>query len=553
MFRTVWSKTLRQYRVPALCWGCGLAFFLLASLAGYATQVPDAAARASIAQLVQSLRFFGEPVAATTPEGYVTWRIMGMALPVLLSIWTLLAGARLLRGEEERGSMDLLLATPYSRVRLALEKLGALVIALIFIGVLIGVGAIAGEAGAKITVNAGRALLAGLNISLIALFFASLALLLSQFLRNPGAAASWTGGLLALSVLLDGTGRALDNGEWLRRFSPLYYYNANKPLIITYTGKPWSPLVLLALIIIFVLVSVLLFRMRDIGMGALSGWTQQGARKQQTPEQLLARAEHALPNRAIGLQALRAQAVPAFWWLLGLVAYVACTTLVTPAMLKPLQQVTGGSPLLKNMFSGHDIGTNAGFLSFIVFDLASVLVVVFAFNQALHWSSDLERGRMELVFATPRSRVRILLERFAAVLLMVLAAPLLIWLTVMLCAHTVDLSVDGTKVAIAALSILPLELVVAAFVYALAARVHTGIITAIISAYLAIAFVIIEMLQSLLKWPRWTMSLSIFYDYGSPIRDGWNWGALLGMLGVSALLLLIAVVQFRQSDIERGI
>ncbi|MDQ6644772.1 MAG: hypothetical protein M3Y76_10005, partial [Chloroflexota bacterium] len=84
MFRSVWSKTLREYRVPILGWGLGLGLLLLTTLAAYATQVPDATARATLAGVAQSLRFFGDAVAITTPTGYVTFRIMELFLPALL-------------------------------------------------------------------------------------------------------------------------------------------------------------------------------------------------------------------------------------------------------------------------------------------------------------------------------------------------------------------------------------------------------------------------------------------------------------------------------------
>ena len=42
-----------------------------------------------------------------------------------LALWPLLAGSRMLRGEEERGSMDALLSLPRGRVRVALEKAGS--------------------------------------------------------------------------------------------------------------------------------------------------------------------------------------------------------------------------------------------------------------------------------------------------------------------------------------------------------------------------------------------------------------------------------------------
>src|SRR6266496_287134 len=156
MFRSIWSKSLRDYRVPILAWGIGLALLMFV---GYATATtPVLAAFVSIAPLVG---FLGEPVAMLTPAGYITFRYMETTLPLLLSFWTILAGARLLRGEEERGTMDVLLGTPQPRTRLLLEKIGALVLALLLIAVLFALGAVAGEARIEQHADLVGALLAG--------------------------------------------------------------------------------------------------------------------------------------------------------------------------------------------------------------------------------------------------------------------------------------------------------------------------------------------------------------------------------------------------------
>ncbi len=81
MLRSIWTKTLREYRVPILGWGLGLAILVYSQI--YAVALLSLQARQDAAQLAASLRFFGDPVALTTPTGYATWKTMGV-LPVLL-------------------------------------------------------------------------------------------------------------------------------------------------------------------------------------------------------------------------------------------------------------------------------------------------------------------------------------------------------------------------------------------------------------------------------------------------------------------------------------
>jgi ABC-2 type transport system permease protein len=549
MFRSIWSKTLREYCLPALCWGIGLGLILFVTFTAYSSIAQDPASQASFQQLVQTFRFYAEPIAINTPEGFITWRSLGIFVPAMLSIWALLAGARLVRGEEERGSMDLLLSTPASRTRLLLEKIGALVVALLFIAVLTALGVIAGEAQSKIEIRLLPALLCGLNVGLFAFFIAMLALLLSQFLRNRGAAAGWTGGVLVLSVLLDGTGRTVENGAWIQRFSPLFYYNANKPLVASYEGHPWAALLLLGLTLVFIVLSWLLFAWRDIGGMALTFRRKLDTARSRHAQRAMKGASGDLSCRGIALRALRAQLGPAFWWLLGLGGYVAWITALLPSLIGPLQNILAGNPALKVLFS--QTNTNTGLLATVVFQFAPLLSVLFVLTQALTWSNDLDSGRLELVLSTPIARWRLLLERFGALFLFALLAPLLIWGAVSLSTRLVNVSVDNEKIAAAALGILPLEMLIAAFVYAVAARLRSSAILGLVTLYLVLSF-LSEMFISLLKLPDWVMSLSIFHAYGSPATEGWRWGPWGIMLGIALILLIAGIAQFQLADVDRG-
>ena len=60
---------------------------------------------------------------------------------------------------------------------------------------------------------------------------------------------------------------------------------------------------------------------------------------------------------------------------------------------------------------------------------------------ALKWSEDLENGRLELIFSTPQSWTRILLERFGANVLVLLPAPVLTWLAITIGAQLAHLSI----------------------------------------------------------------------------------------------------------------
>ena len=71
MFRTIWSKSLRDYRVAILAWGLGLGLF---AAVDFAESTPTTIA--AFGSLAPLFRFLGDPYAIQTPEGFITWRIM---------------------------------------------------------------------------------------------------------------------------------------------------------------------------------------------------------------------------------------------------------------------------------------------------------------------------------------------------------------------------------------------------------------------------------------------------------------------------------------------
>jgi len=544
MFRSIWSKTLRDYRVPILAWGLGLALLMFV---GFATATaPVLAAFASIAPLVG---FLGDPIAMQTPAGYISFRYMETTLPLLLSFWPILAGARLVRGEEERGTMDVLLAAPRARTRLLLEKIGALVLALLLIAVLFALGAVAGEARIEQHADLVRALLTGLNLSLFAFFFGMVALLLSQFTISRGAAAGGASSLLFLALLLNIAGREV-SGSWLQYLSPFYYYNLNRPLVASFTGTPAGALVLLGPCLLFAAISAVLFARRDIGRAAFV-WQRTPANGKHQAALSLSQAERAVSTRAVSLHSLAASGWSSFWWLLGMMAFCAAILYITPSLAKPFYNVVQQTSWLAQLFFDTPTNTNTGVLGAILYTFLPALVVIFALTLALKWSADLENGRLELVFSTPQARLRVLLERFGTNILLVLLAPVLTWLVLIIGAQLINLNINQGRVLAASFTMLPLALITIGLVYALAGRLRYGAVLGFVTAYLALSY-LEETLEGLVSIPSWIGQVSIFHLYGNPIFGVMDWSHVLGMTGVGIALLLISLVQFRYADIQLG-
>jgi len=143
------------------------------------------AARASLVSLARSFTWIAEPIKVDTPGGYATWKY-GFTI-LVMALWPILVGSRMLRGEEERGSLDMLLSLPRSRGRAVVEKVAALGTALLLMGFLVGVLTAWGGARANAGFSFSDALLFGLNVALVSAVFAAIALLFTVWRNLSGS------------------------------------------------------------------------------------------------------------------------------------------------------------------------------------------------------------------------------------------------------------------------------------------------------------------------------------------------------------------------------
>ncbi len=556
-FRSVFLKTLRDFRIAILGWGAGMGLLMYAVLSAIPSLLETPAERASIFALSGSFSWLAEPIAVDSPGGYATWKY-GFTI-LLIAIWPLLACSRLLRGEEERGSLDVLLSLPCGRGRVALEKLAAVWTALLGMGLIIGLLTFAGGKSASANITMGDALLFGLNLVLICGVFGSIALLISQFTLERRTASGLTGGLLLIFIVLDMVHRVIPNTEWVSQFSPVYYYNLSKPLVPAssygvpssiYGVNPGAMMVLLALSIVLSGAALWLFARRDIGgTVALPAFLR-------LPERAV-RPERALPVNAWSLRSVYTRSLGMIlaatcWWTLGIAGFAGWMIVVVKQIEVKMAPLFASSPILKELITkvgGGQNTTNATILS-AFFVLLPLLLMAFAVTQANRWSADEEDGRLELVLSTPQPRLQVLLGRFAALTTAtVMIGAVTLAVTVVASAAT-GLQLDGGNLTAATLSIIPLGLLVAAIGYLLSGWLRTAIDTGLLSFLLVIWF-FISFVGPELNWSDAALRLSAIYYYGTPLLNGLPLWDMLGVLAVGIVALALASARFVRKDIGR--
>jgi ABC-2 type transport system permease protein len=542
--RSVFLKTLRDYRIPILGWGIGMGLVVVSPMASVATLITTPQARAQLVSLAQTFAWNADVVAVDTIGGYATFKI-GIFI-FLIAVWPLLAASRMLRGEEDRGSLDVLLSLPHPRLAVALEKLAAMWTALLAMGLLIGLLAFAGGQKFGGGFSLGDGLLFGLNLALLCAVIGGVALLISQFTQESGPAAGWTAGLLLVFIVLDMVHRVIPNTEWISRLSPVYYYNLSKPLVPSYGVNPGAMLLLLFLTVVLSGAAVLLFVRRDVGGTVpLPRWLRLPERP----------ASRALPVgdwslRSVYARSLGMIAMPTLWWTLGIAGWGGFMIFAVQQMETRLSSLFASSPAVMNLIKnigGGDASFNAGFLS-AMFVFLPLFLMAFAVTQVNGWSADQQDGRLDLVLAAPQPRLWVLLGRFAALA----SATVLIGVVALLAsawaAAAVGLKLDSGNLAAATLGMIPLGLLTAAIGYLASGWLRTAADTGLLSFLLLIWF-FISFIGPELNLPNATLRLSPFYYYGTPLLHGLSLTSLLGLLAVTTLALGLGALRFVRKDI----
>jgi ABC-2 type transport system permease protein len=541
---SVFFKTLRDYRVAILGWGIGMGLVVVSPMASVAALVTTPQAREQLISLAASFAWNADSIAVDTIGGYATFKI-GIFI-FLIAIWPLLTGSRMLRGEEDRGSMDVLLSLPRPRLNVALEKLAAMWTALFAMGILIGLLAFAGGKKFGGDFGLGDALLYGLNLALICAVFGCLALLISQFTQEQGPAAGWTAGLLLVFIVLDMVHRVIPNGEWISRLSPIYYYNLSKPLIPSYGVNAGAMIFQLAMAAVLGGAAVWLFVRRDVGGTVpLPRWLRLPERQ---ASKVLPVGDWSLGSvyaRSLGMIAM-----PTLWWTLGVAAFAGWMVYAVQLIEAKLSSLLSSSPAMTNLIKnlgGGDVRINAGFLSAMFFFLP-LFLMAFAVTQVNSWSGDEQDGRLELVLATPQPRMAVLLGRFAALATATIGIAVVTLLASAAAAAAAGLKLDAGNLAAAVLGAIPLGLLIAAIGYLASGWMRTAADTGLLSFVLA-AWFFISFIGPELKLPDATLRLSAFYYYGTPLLHGLQVTSVVGVLAVAAVALGLGTLRFANKDI----
>ncbi len=265
MLRDVFLKSLRDQARPLLLWVVGLALYVALLMSIYPSFRRSAGEmQGYIDSLPEAVRaaFLGPNSDFASPVGYVNVELLSWLAPIVLVAFAVATAARALAGEEEDGTLSLLLAHPIGRRRLALQKYGAMLAVLAALGAAFWLSLVVSTTIAGMPVGAAILAAALLRLTLLGLAAGSVtfAVCAATGRRQAGIAA---GAGLALAMYLLKTLAEMNSSLHPYRFLSLFHYSGGA----TPLGKGLEVLdlaVLLGTSAVLLVLAVALFERRDV-------------------------------------------------------------------------------------------------------------------------------------------------------------------------------------------------------------------------------------------------------------------------------------------------
>jgi ABC-2 type transport system permease protein len=263
MLGSVFAKTLRDQRRSYWWWVAGFVGTVLM----YAAIWPSIrGSTASIEEYIANLpEVFQELIGSAsfgTPEGYLQSELFSFLAPILLLVYGIAAGARAIAGEEEAGSLDLLLSTPTPRRRIVIDKFEALLVGTFGLVLAMWLAVVVLGPIWDLRPDLGNFTAASLHLFVLAVAFGTIALAVGAATGSKGLAIGAPSGFALVTFIVSLFGATVSWLEPLRPLSPFYYYSGSEPLV---NGvDPIHVLVLVAISIVALAVALWRFERRDL-------------------------------------------------------------------------------------------------------------------------------------------------------------------------------------------------------------------------------------------------------------------------------------------------
>ncbi len=196
-----------------------------------------------------------------TAAGWLTSTIYAFVVPVLLLVFAIATGSRLIAGDEESGDLELEAAAPLSRRQILIQRLLALWLATLTLVVTVTLVSYALVLALDMGISVGNIIAASTGLLLLVIGMGTVALAVGAVTGRRVIALGATAGLAVLAYVLDALGRVAQ-ASWMNAISPFSWYLEHEPLT---NGFDLRGIVLLAAVPIVATAGALFqFNRRDL-------------------------------------------------------------------------------------------------------------------------------------------------------------------------------------------------------------------------------------------------------------------------------------------------
>jgi ABC-2 type transport system permease protein len=525
----VMQRTARNASRSGVVWGYVFGITVASAAFGFTSTYKTPGARAKFAALFSSntalAAINGPAVQIQSVPGYTVWKSL-MFLAIVGAVWGLLLATRHLRGEEDAGRWELLLAgrtTRRSSTAQALAGLGAGVVALWAVTALIIV-VVGRSSKVKIPVLPG--LFFAVTLVAAAAVFVAAGALTSQLAASRRQASAYAGVALGVCYALRLVADSSHSLEWLRWTTPLGWVEQIHPL----TGpRPWILVPIVALIAVLGGLAILFSGRRDLGGSVV-------------PDRVVSRPHTRLLSGPVGLawRLLRPS-------ILGWAVAIGVTGLLMGLIAKQGGVALTSSTSVRNVMARLGIhGSGATQYLGFTFVIVAVLVAFVGAGQATSARSEEAGGNLDHLLARPVSRRRWLVGRSVLAAVVLCLSGIIAGLSAWLGAASQNAGVTIASLLGAGLNVSAPALCIFGLA-ACALGVLPRLTSAVAYGLLAWSFVI-ELLAGAFGSSHWLVDTSVFHQMTSAPSVPPNWTSAGALVGVGVAGVVGGTLAFGRRD-----
>jgi ABC-2 type transport system permease protein len=522
-------QTARAAARSAAVWGYVFGAFVASSAWSYSsiykTHVQRAHLAAAFGANNATIALFGPAPDLQTVAGFTVLKV-SMTVMIVGAIWGILTSSRLLRGEEDSGRWDLLLAGQTTRRGATVQAFGGFTASIVVLWALTSLITAVAGVSSRVDIAPRPAMFLALALASPALMFLAVGALTSQLAPTRRQAAGYGAAVLCVSYGVRMIGDAGVGLHWLTWLSPLGWVEELSPL----TSSDPRPLLLIAVFTVCVsAVAVRLAGGRDIGASVI-------------PDRAESLPRLGLLGEAAGLSVRLVRATASSW-----LAALAVIGLLLGLVVKGAGQTLSGSSLQGSFRKLGATGGGVGAYLGITFLLVAALIGFVVAGQVSAARVEEAEGRLDNLLVRGVSRTRWIGGRLGIALVLVVAsgsvAGFFTWLGAVT-QHT-DVSLGsllgaGLNAAAPAVFFLGLGTLLLG-VWPRAASV--GVYAVLVWSLL------IELVGGIGALSRWLLDTSVFHHIAAAPAVSPDWAAAVIVAGIGVVAAGAGVLAFARRDL----